>query len=152
MFFAAAPGQPPFAIVDWQSITKSAGAQDLAYYLTQSVDLEVRPRHERDLFARYLDGVHAGGVRDYGVEDLCSTTGSARCTCWPSGRIAATLDLANERGAAIARALSTRSCAALDDLDCGACCRPDRRPSGCLLAPRESRVASLTWPVGGGRP
>jgi len=32
--------------------------------------------------------------------------------------IAATLDLSNARGVAIARALSERACAALDDLDC----------------------------------
>jgi len=121
MFFAANAEQPPFAIVDWQSITKSSGAQDLAYYLTQSVQLDVRRRHERDLLARYLEGLRAGGVRDYGRDDL--VLDYRRATLYLleyAVVIAATLDLANERGGAIARALSERACAALDDLDCGA--------------------------------
>jgi hypothetical protein len=119
MFFAAKPEHPPFAIVDWQSITKTSPGQDLGYYLSQSVKLEVRRAHERDLLRRYLDGMRAAGVRDYAWDQV-----------WHDYRlgvlylldyavtIAATLDLANERGAAIARALSQRSCTAIDDLDC----------------------------------
>jgi hypothetical protein len=121
MFFAAEPSQPAFAIVDWQSITKSSGAQDLAYYLTQSVRLDVRRRHERELLARYLDGLRAGGVRDYGINDL--ELDYRRATLYLleyAVVIASTLDLGSERGAAIARALSQRACAALDDLDCEA--------------------------------
>lgn len=121
MFFAATPQQPDFAIVDWQSITKSSGAQDLAYFLTQSVQLEVRRRHERDLLSRYLEGLRAGGVRDYAAADLLLDYRRAALYLLDYAVvIASTLDLANERGAAIARALSTRACAALDDLDCGA--------------------------------
>ena len=83
MFFAATEEQPDFAIVDWQSITKSSGAQDLAYFLTQSVVLDVRRRHERDLLARYLEGLRAGGVRGIlGRATCCSTTAAPRCTCW----------------------------------------------------------------------
>ncbi len=119
MFFGRRPEHPRFAILDWQSITKSAGPQDLAYFLTQSVKLEVRRAHERALIDRYLQGLRAAGVRDYSAE-----------RCWEDYRratlylldyavtIAATLDLANERGAAVARALSARSCAALADLQC----------------------------------
>jgi len=119
MFFAARPGQPPFAILDWQSITKSSPGQDLAYYLTQSVKLDVRRAHERDLLGRYLAGLRAGGVRDYGDAQLWHDYRlSALYLLDYAVTIAATLDLANERGAAIARALSERSCAALDDLAC----------------------------------
>jgi len=119
MFFAAQAGQPPFAIVDWQSITKSSPGQDLAYYLTQSVKLEVRRTHERELLRRYLAGLRAGGVRDYDEPQLWRDyrLGALYLLDY-AVTIAATLDLANERGAAIARALSQRSCSALDDLDC----------------------------------
>jgi hypothetical protein len=121
MFFGVDPAQPKFAIVDWQSITKCSGALDLAYYLTQSVRLDVRRRHERELLARYLDGLRRGGVRDYGAGDL--QLDYRRATLYLLDYavvIASTLDLGSERGAAIARALSERACAALDDLDCGA--------------------------------
>ncbi len=121
MFFAANPTQPAFAIVDWQSITKSAGAQDLAYYLTQSVRLDVRRRHERELLARYLERLQAGGVRDYGTDALLRDYRRATLYLLEYAVvIASTLDLGSPRGAAIARALSERACAALDDLDCGA--------------------------------
>ena len=121
MFFAATRDQPDFAIVDWQSITKSSGAQDLAYFLTQSVQLDVRRRHQRDLLARYLEGLRAGGVQHYGADELLLDY--RRATLYLLNYavvIASTLDLANERGGAIARALSERACAALDDLDCEA--------------------------------
>ncbi|MBX3706035.1 MAG: phosphotransferase [Pseudomonadales bacterium] len=120
MFFATRPDQPPFAIVDWQSITWSSPGQDLAYYLTQSVQLEVRRRHERDLLARYLDGLRRHGVRDYPADRLSEDYRRAALYLLDYAVvIAATLDLSNARGAAIARALATRACAALEDLDCG---------------------------------
>jgi hypothetical protein len=125
MFFAATRDQPDFAIVDWQSITKSSGAQDLAYFLTQSVQLDVRRRHQHELLARYLEGLRAGGVHNYGPEDLLLDY--RRATLYLLNYavvIASTLDLANERGGAIARALSERACAALDDLDCEALLPP----------------------------
>jgi hypothetical protein len=119
MFFAAQAGDPPFAIVDWQSITWSSPGQDLAYYLTQSVRLDVRRAHERELLERYLDGLRRHGVRDYSAEQLRHDYRLAALYLLDFAVvIAATLDLSNDRGAAIARALSERCCAALDDLDC----------------------------------
>lgn len=119
MFFAAKPEHPPFAIVDWQSITKSSPGQDLAYYLTQSVRLETRRAHERELLRRYLEVMRAAGVRDYAWDQLWHDyrLGALYLLDY-AVTIASTLDLGNERGAAIARALSQRSCTALDDLEC----------------------------------
>jgi hypothetical protein len=119
MFFAALPEHAPFAIVDWQSITKTSPGQDLAYYLTQSVKLGVRRAHERALLRRYLDGMRAAGVRDYAWDQLWHDYRLGTLYLFDYAVvIAATLDLANERGAAIAHALSERACAALVDLDC----------------------------------
>ena len=121
MFFASQPAHPHFAIIDWQSITKSSGAQDLSYFLTQSVQVDVRQRNERELLARYLDGLRRGGVAHYSADNLL--TDYRRATLYLLDYavvIASTLDLANERGAGIARALTERACVALDDLDCEA--------------------------------
>lgn len=121
MFFATQPAHPDFAIIDWQSITKSSGAQDLSYFLTQSVQVEVRQQHERDLLARYLDGLRRGGVAHYSAEHLLNDYRRATLYLLDYAVvIASTLDLANERGAAVARALTERACVALDDLDCEA--------------------------------
>jgi hypothetical protein len=119
MFFAAKPEHPPFAIVDWQSITKTSPGQDIGYFLTQSVQIGVRRAHERELLGRYLEGLRAAGVRDYAWDQLWHDyrLGSLYLIDY-AVTIAATLDLANERGLAIARALSERSCAAVDELGC----------------------------------
>jgi hypothetical protein len=87
--------------------------------LTQSVRLEVRRAHERALLDRYLERMREAGVRDYGREQLFADyrLGALYLLDY-AVTIAATLDLGNARGAAIARALSQRACAALDDLDC----------------------------------
>ena len=119
MFFPARPDHPPFAIVDWQSITWSSPGQDLSYYLTQSVQLEVRRAHEAELLERYFQGLQRHGVHDYTREQLRHDYRLATLYLLDFAVvIAATLDLSNERGAAIARALSERACAALDDLEC----------------------------------
>jgi hypothetical protein len=119
MFFPSRPEHPPFAIVDWQSITWSSPGQDLSYYLTQSVRLETRRAHEAALLERYFTGLERHGVRDYTREQLRHDYRLATLYLLDFAVvIAATLDLSNERGVAIARALSERACAALDDLDC----------------------------------
>jgi aminoglycoside phosphotransferase (APT) family kinase protein len=119
MFFAARPDHAPFAMIDWQSITRSSPGQDLSYYLTQSVQLDVRRQHERALLDRYLEGLRAHGVRDYSFDQLFHDYRLATLYLLDFAVvIAATLDLSNARGVAIARALSERACAALDDLDC----------------------------------
>jgi len=119
MFFAAQPDDPAFAIVDWQSITWSSPGQDLAYYLTQSVQLPVRRAHERALLERYLERLRQHGVSDYTFAELFHDYRLAALYLLDFAVvIAATLDLSNARGVAIARALSERCCAALDDLDC----------------------------------
>jgi aminoglycoside phosphotransferase (APT) family kinase protein len=119
IFFAAQPDDPPFAIIDWQSITWSSPGHDLAYYLTQSVQLPVRRAHERSLLERYLERLREHGVTDYTYTRLFHDYRLAALYLLDFAVvIAATLDLSNARGAAIARALSERCCAALDDLNC----------------------------------
>jgi len=120
IFFAAKPAHPPVTLIDWQSIAKARGPLDLAYFLTQSVQLPERRRHERELVQRYHAALCAGGARNYSFED-----------CWLDYRraalyllcyavvIAGTLELGNERGIALARALLSRSCAAIADLRAG---------------------------------
>ena len=79
----------------------------------------MRRQHERALLDRYLEGLRAHGVRDYSFDQLFHDYRLATLYLLDFAVvIAATLDLSNARGVAIARALSERACAALDDLDC----------------------------------
>lgn len=49
-------------LVDFQLGTRASAAYDLAYFVTQSLTPDDASRHERALFARWVDGLHAGGV------------------------------------------------------------------------------------------
>ncbi|SRR5579875_43373 len=59
-------GRPPgLTVVDWQTIQLGTGARDVAYFLGNAFEPEVRRRCERDLVARY----HRRLTEDYGVDD-----------------------------------------------------------------------------------
>lgn len=49
-------------VVDWQTVSTGVGPNDLAYLLGASVTPEVRRAHERDLVARYAEGLRGHGV------------------------------------------------------------------------------------------
>lgn len=49
-------------VVDWQTVATGPGPSDLAYLLGASITTEDRRRHERDLVARYTEGLRAQGV------------------------------------------------------------------------------------------
>lgn len=103
------------ALVDWQSVCLSAPEQDLAYFVTQSVSPEQRARE--DLVVRY----HAELTR-YGVDyDLATCRQRFRVSALYlmsyAVVIAGTLDLANERGEALARTILQNCFTALDEFD-----------------------------------
>jgi len=101
--------------VDWQSVCTSAPEQDLAYFITQSVPPAVRARE--DLVAFYHAELSRRGI-DYSLERcreryrVCALY----LLCY-AVVIAGTLDLANERGAALGRTLLAYSFKALDEMD-----------------------------------
>lgn len=118
LFFGTAPGAAPFTAVDWQIAVKTVGTYDLGYFMSQSVDVDLRRAHERDLMALYYDTLRAGGVQDYShdqfIEDYRTTL--AFCLVYPvmGGGLG---DLSNERGVALAKAMTERCAAAIRDWD-----------------------------------
>ncbi len=118
LFFGTTPSEPSLALIDWQSISKCCGEQDLAYFLTQSLRVEERRKHEHELVRSYAELLEGYGVSERPFE-----------RCWHAYRISAlylvsyavviagTLDLTNERGVRLARALLDRSLSAVADLD-----------------------------------
>ena len=101
--------------VDWQSICSSAPEMDLAYFLTQSLDPEVR--RSEDLCERYFNALTAAGVSYERTLFESRYRVSALYLLNYAVVIAGTLDLGNERGLQLAQALMARSMSALDDLD-----------------------------------
>ena len=100
--------------VDWQSVAASCPEHDLAYFVTQSVPLDVR--HSYDLLGHYYRSFTSHGI-DYPRElfDRRYTLAALYLLDF-AVVIAGTLDLANERGQKLGRTLLGGSLSALEDL------------------------------------
>jgi hypothetical protein len=106
------------AFVDWQSVCLSAPEQDIAYFITQSLTDTVRRSHGHDLLRHYHRALTAHGVPGYAFVDCVERYRLAALylVCY-AVIIAGTLDMGNERGAALGQALLERSLHSLDELD-----------------------------------
>ncbi len=51
-------------LLDWQVIWRGPGLREVAYWMITGLDPDIRRDHERDLLARYLDGLREGGVTE----------------------------------------------------------------------------------------
>ncbi|MEE3327302.1 MAG: phosphotransferase [Myxococcota bacterium] len=117
LFFGVDDDADQVAMFDWQGISRSCGPQDLGYFLSQSLQSEVRKDHHDALVRRYWDGLCDAGIQGYSFE-----------RCWEDYRcavlylftyavvIAGTLDHSNERGAAMVRQLASRSAETIDEV------------------------------------
>lgn len=113
-------GRDGLTVIDWQLISRGRAPYDVAYFLSQSMDPARRSAGERDILQRYHESLREGGVSGYSLEE-----------CWEDYRLATLwclmypvaagggLDLSNERGVALARAMATRSFAAIEHLGAG---------------------------------
>ncbi|MEO8264937.1 MAG: oxidoreductase family protein [Ilumatobacteraceae bacterium] len=115
MMFGNTPDVRPVVLLDW-TLTKTSGLHDVAYLVTQNVDLAERRAHEPEIIEHYHRGLLDHGVEGYSLEQ-----------CWADYRlvvlhlfayavlIAGTLDPSNDRGAAFMRQMLQRSSAAVMD-------------------------------------
>ncbi len=106
-------------IIDWQLSVRSLGAQDVSYFLVQSMSIDDRRAHGERLLRRWHDALLAGGVTGYSWDD--AVTDFRRCvlTQLPIGVIApASMEPGNERGRTLMDAIATRNFQALVDYDC----------------------------------
>lgn len=118
LFFNSAPGGDPLIALDWQGALRGRGSQDLAYFMSGSVRTDVRRAHERELVARWHDGLVAGGVTDYSFDQAWEDYRWAVAYVWTLAVvIAGTLDRTNERAHAWMSVMIERSIATMDDLD-----------------------------------
>ena len=116
MFFPDAEGDP-IMIIDWQLMSRGRGPYDVAYFMSQSISVELRREAERALVQRYHNGLLAGGVRDYSFDDCFEDyrLASLWCVMYPvamGGGMAH-----NERAVQIAAEVSRRSFNTILDLD-----------------------------------
>jgi len=118
MFFGQAPGQHPIVISDFQGVLRGRGAHDLAYFLSQSVPVETRRAHEREMVARWHAGLLAGGVEGYGAEQAWEDYRRCVLGLWIYVTvISGALDPSNERGREWMREMVDRSATTILDLE-----------------------------------
>ena len=108
-------GEDEVALVDWQSVCRSAPEQDLAYFVTQSIPTHVRV--QEDWPALYHAALTRRGIR----YELATCRERFRISalyllCY-AVIIAGTLDLGNARGQALGRTLLGNCLNALTELD-----------------------------------
>lgn len=117
VMFARAGGRLPVKVLDWQGILISAGVHDIAFLLSQNLDVDVRREHERDLIAYYHEGVLARGIRDYPLDQLRDDYRLAVLFEWVYAVvIGGSLPMVDDRSAALFAAMVQRSGAAIADL------------------------------------
>ncbi len=103
--------------IDWGLSRASTHLRDVSYFLTMSVDIEERRKHERALLQTYLDALRAAGGVEIGFDDA-----------WQTHRLQATYTVIASflsfmpsyqggDGVGLGKALLTRADAALVDLD-----------------------------------
>ena len=97
MMFGDTSDLRPVVLLDW-TLTKTSGLHDVAYLVSQNVDLEERRAHEAEIIEHYHRGLLDHGVEGYSLEQ-----------CWADYRlavlhlfayavvIAGTLDPSNDR-------------------------------------------------------
>jgi aminoglycoside phosphotransferase (APT) family kinase protein len=118
LFFGTAPEQSPIALSDWQGLLRGKAAHDIAYFLSQSTPTELRRAHERELVARWHEGLAAGGVQDYSAQQAWEDYRRAVLTLWSYVVvIAGVLEEGNERGRRWMTEMVRRSAATILDLD-----------------------------------
>lgn len=120
LFFGDDTGRPPLSVIDWQISVRSTGTYDLAYFLSQSLDVPTRREHEDRLLRRYHDGLVAGGVQDYSYDQCLLDYRRCVLFCWVYPVIAiGTIAAANDRGRDLTIAMMERSAAAIMDNNAG---------------------------------
>ena len=104
-------------VLDWQVSGSGKGIFDFTYFVCQSLKSDVRKRIERQLVEFYVEKLREGGVTDYSFEQCWSDYRRMVLGClMVPVTVCGTLDLANERGRAIAECILERNLSAVSDL------------------------------------
>ncbi len=118
MLYPDGAGKP--FIMDWQISGRAKPVFDIAYFMCQSLTPSVRREIEHDVLKFYVSKLGERGVQ-YSYDECLEAYRRLilGCLVYPI-TVCGTLDLANDRGKALAEAMLTRNLEAISDLDCSA--------------------------------
>jgi hypothetical protein len=103
--------------LDWGLSRVSTHLRDVSYFLTMSVDIEERRKHERDLIQGYLDALRAHGGVDITFDDAWAAHRRQASYTVVATFLAYMPSYAASDGVGLGNALLARCDAALADLD-----------------------------------
>jgi len=66
--FFGGKGQAPLTVFDWQGPLQGRGIDEVAFFLAQNTQTDVRQEHEQTLVKDYVDELARLGVSDYGMD------------------------------------------------------------------------------------
>jgi hypothetical protein len=111
-------GEGGVTVIDWQLSTRSTGVYDVAYLLSQSMDVAVRRENQEAILGAWHERLCQAGVRDYPIEQARLDYAASALVCLVVAVAAgADMDLGNPRGEALVRAIAERGFSAALDVD-----------------------------------
>ena len=111
-------GEGGVTVIDWQLSTRSSGVYDVAYLLSQSMDVELRRANQDDILAAWHERLCQAGVKDYSLDQAKADYAASVLVCLVVAVAAgADMELGNARGEALVRALAERGFSAALDAD-----------------------------------
>jgi len=106
--FATADGRS--GLLDWQVVGRAPGMREVSYFLTHSIETELRRKHEKDLLRYYLETLSEQGVTEVPSFDLAwedyryfafdAWDSAAILVLWPGLQAPANVDAAFRRATA----------------------------------------------------
>jgi len=116
LFFAANPGDAPLKVIDWQIAMRGVGTYDLGYFMSQSVDIEVRRAIEQDILKLYHTTLLEHGVTDYSFDACVAHYRQTLLGCFVYPVMGGGLvELVNDRAVTLATTMMLRSATAILD-------------------------------------
>jgi hypothetical protein len=117
VFWGSPDSSSPVTFVDWQIAIRARGPYDVGYFMSQSLDSDLRAANEEALLKDYHRGLLENGVNGYTFDQLWDDYRMTTmfCLVYPVTSCGS-IDLANERGAALATGMLNRSLRAIADL------------------------------------
>jgi len=118
-FFGKEPHHHKVTYLDWQGPVRGRGIVDVAYFLSQSTQTEVRRAHEKELIGLYVDALAKEGVKDFSFDQAWEDyrIGVIYQWCFVA-LVTGALDPSNARGNAWMTEMVKRNVAAIEDLNC----------------------------------
>jgi ecdysteroid kinase len=117
LFFATQPDDAPVTIVDYQISFKGRAGYDLGYFVSQSLDTDLRRKHEAAIIDRYHGGLASRGI-DYPMDDLMTDYRRTVAYCFIYPIVACgQIEVTNDRMLQLLHGMVDRSVKAIEDND-----------------------------------